>query len=354
MVAALFVLVLYAYHENADSRENIEYFAKHGLSHEFNGAHNVFVLNGPHTIQAHTATWRSLPHVAVLERSNTCYDFGAWGVGVEVAREKWKAKYTHYIILNASVRGPFLPLYARGDWWRVFVDQLGGASNVGLVGTTLNCWSSLAETHLQSMLLATHAAGFEQVMNWFLTCQESQTEAVSSGEIALSRAFLSHGFALQTLSLAFEDTIPRGNRRRPCDGKRLEQTSSSKCTRVGGIVTPAAALGGGGFAEKRLYDLCVRLLAKRRVWETRAGGKPAPSPAFGTTDSGMPLGSRDADGTRARGCERFLPLETSLRNGRSKRLFETAAPDVRNGRSRRPFGKSLRECPSKRPLEKAS
>mmetsp|Transcript_11033 Transcript_11033/g.36877 ORF Transcript_11033/g.36877 Transcript_11033/m.36877 type:complete len:318 (-) Transcript_11033:30-983(-) len=241
MVAALFVLVLYAYHENADSRENIEYFAKHGLSHEFNGAHNVFVLNGPHTIQAHTATWRSLPHVAVLERSNTCYDFGAWGVGVEVAREKWKAKYTHYIILNASVRGPFLPLYARGDWWRVFVDQLGGASNVGLVGTTLNCWSSLAETHLQSMLLATHAAGFEQVMNWFLTCQESQTEAVSSGEIALSRAFLSHGFALQTLSLAFEDTIPRG-----------------------GIVTPAAALGGGGFAEKRLYDLCVRLLAHNR------------------------------------------------------------------------------------------
>ena len=64
----------------------------------------------------------SSSNVAVVERENTCFDFGAWGVGLRTAKrafgqaeranaaadaEAWALeRYTHFVLMNASVRGP--------------------------------------------------------------------------------------------------------------------------------------------------------------------------------------------------------------------------------------------------------
>ena len=86
------------------------------------------------------------------------------------------------------------------------------------------------------MFLVTHARGFFDVARDFLVCKETHAAAVFQGEIPLSQAFLAADYALKTLLLAFEDTLP-----------------------LGGVVTPAASRNEGPEAA-RLYDLCLGLL----------------------------------------------------------------------------------------------
>ena len=186
----MFALVLFAYHETSLARDNLHHFVTRGLLPPTQGEH-VFVLNGPHSREAGAF---AAGNVAVVERANDCFDFGAWGVGLDEAVGAFgpRERYTHFFFLNASVRGPYLPLFEARPWWVVFVDQLGGPGNVGLVGTSLNCWASLGETHLQSMFWATHAEGLDRVVlpSGVLGCKADHDAAVFGGEIPLSRAFL--------------------------------------------------------------------------------------------------------------------------------------------------------------------
>ena len=135
------------------------------------------------------------------------------------------------VLMNASVRGPYLPSYETRSWWQVFGDQLGGAENIGLVGTSLNCWASLSETHLQSMFLM---FGYDRLADvveprQLLSSKQDHTDAVYRGEIPFSRAFLEMGYALKTQLMAFRA--------------------------IDGVVTPAAARNEDGGV---LYGICRR------------------------------------------------------------------------------------------------
>ena len=232
----MFLLVLLAYHETEVSRANVLHFVEFGSLPPSAGEEG-FVLNGRHSLPGSAF---EAPNVLVVERENACFDFGAWGVGLERAAAAFGRleRYSHFVLMNGSVRGPFLPLFEARPWWVVFVDQLGGPGNVGLVGTSLNCWASLGETHLQSMFLATHAAGFFDVVvpSGVLGCKADHDAAVFGGEIPLSRAFLDAGYGLKTQLVAFRDLLP-----------------------APGVVTPAAARAEGQEGA-RLYELCLRLL----------------------------------------------------------------------------------------------
>lgn len=228
----MFLLVLYAYHETPLARSNLVYFLSHLVPGNI-GDH-VFVLNGEHTVGKELETVSSNRNgISIIERENTCYDFGAWGIGLSTVGDL--SRYTHYIFMNSSVRGPFLPVYESRDWWRIFAEQLGGPENVGLVGTSLNCWVSLGETHLQSMFLVTDNI---DLMKPSLACMKDHSDAVSNGEIRTSQRFLAHNYSLKTQLLAFQRTLP-----------------------TPGIVTPQAAAGLGEEGA-RLYDICTDLLAQ--------------------------------------------------------------------------------------------
>lgn len=207
------LLVLYAYHETVWSRSNLLYFLEHLVPPDV-GDH-VFVMNGPHTMSI------SGPNVQVIERPNTCFDFGAWAVGLAAAGD-----YDYYILMNGSVRGPFLPAYELRPWWSIFLSGLGGSANVGLVGTSLNCWTRLSETHLQSFFLVTHREGIKLVK---LQCMASKSDAIRA-EIDTSQAFLKANYSLRTMLLAFQ---------------RLPEP---------GVITP--------MLTQRLYDICLELLAQ--------------------------------------------------------------------------------------------
>jgi len=50
-------------------------------------------------------------------------------------------RYSYYIFLNSSVRGPFLPAYmpTAWQWTRAFTDRLGGPGDVRGVSSSLVC-----------------------------------------------------------------------------------------------------------------------------------------------------------------------------------------------------------------------
>jgi len=109
--------VLYAYHESSPThRSNLLYFFSHALCPTSTSSSPtssssltiLIVINGEHTIPASVIA--SLPPAfAVVERLNTCFDFGAWSFGVEYLQETMgmnKFQFDYYMFLNGSVKGP--------------------------------------------------------------------------------------------------------------------------------------------------------------------------------------------------------------------------------------------------------
>lgn len=100
---------------------------------------------------------------------------GTWRVDLEA--------YAHFVLLDSSVRGPFLPRYlhrgrrgsleqaaaadpwatpqTRRPWTSVLTDRLGGPRDVGLVGPTVSCEQEL---HVQAPVWATDRAGLRLLL----------------------------------------------------------------------------------------------------------------------------------------------------------------------------------------------
>ena len=118
-------LVVYAYSQHsADAAANARYFLRFGVDAASPDAVFVLVANGCHSVD-----WPAGDNVIVVERENTCFDFGAWSAGLRAARERG-VEFAYAIFLNASVRGPFLPAYEARPWWRVFRDALAQAAQL--------------------------------------------------------------------------------------------------------------------------------------------------------------------------------------------------------------------------------
>jgi hypothetical protein len=72
----------------------------------------LFIFNGE------TDADQLLPkgdNIKSLHRENDCYDLGAFAE--VLLKDDLYKKYTRYILMNASLRGPFLPVWAMGGCW---------------------------------------------------------------------------------------------------------------------------------------------------------------------------------------------------------------------------------------------
>lgn len=109
-------LVLYSYAESENARENLAFF----ISNALNGrADFVFIFNGE--TNAHEML-PQLPNIRIVQRENKCFDIGAHG---EVLRtgDLWKG-YKRFILMNASIRGPFMPTYVPSCWMDAFLGKI--------------------------------------------------------------------------------------------------------------------------------------------------------------------------------------------------------------------------------------
>lgn len=183
-------LVVYAYAESPNAKENLEFFLKRGLHAR---ADFVFIFNGE--TEAHKLV-PALANVKVVHRNNTCYDMGA--LGEVLAKDRLWQNYKRFITLNASIRGPFLPIWSDDCWTDVFLNRITekvkvrevplpclalshphpgtdrqttrwisqelnpARAHTQLVGLTYQCAPS---PHVQSMLLATDYTGMQILLD---------------------------------------------------------------------------------------------------------------------------------------------------------------------------------------------
>ncbi|KAI0388024.1 hypothetical protein F5Y04DRAFT_16328 [Hypomontagnella monticulosa] len=144
-------LILYAYKESDNARENLKFFLDQGLH---GSADFIFILNGD------TDAADLIPkedNIRIIRRPDVCFDLGAFG---EVLRkgDLWK-KYQRFITMNASLRGPFLPYWSKQCWSDAYLERV--TSDVKLVGMTVNCGP---RPHIQSMIWATDSVGMELLL----------------------------------------------------------------------------------------------------------------------------------------------------------------------------------------------
>lgn len=109
-------LITYVYSENPENRANLEFFIRHGLHAK---ADFVFIFNGDASA---SKLLPAEPNIKIVERNNSCYDLGAHA---EVLNKDdlWK-NYSKFILMNASVRGPFLPHWAEACWSERFLNKV--------------------------------------------------------------------------------------------------------------------------------------------------------------------------------------------------------------------------------------
>ncbi|KAI1213009.1 uncharacterized protein F4807DRAFT_412556 [Annulohypoxylon truncatum] len=201
-------LFTYVYTESPNARMNLIFFLSNGLH---GAADFIFILNGP-TDAANLIPDRT--NIQVVSRSNECSYLTAHS---EVLRKDglWK-KYNRFIMLNAEVRGPFMPFWSRSCWSDVFIDRI--TEEIKLVGMKVTCLPSF---HIESMVWATDTIGMELLLDppkgssVSDTLNENQDQVVASGglssktkevvysEIEATRMIMSAGYKVDILMPSF-------------------------------------------------------------------------------------------------------------------------------------------------------
>ncbi|RKO82893.1 hypothetical protein BDK51DRAFT_16641, partial [Blyttiomyces helicus] len=175
--------------------ENLMYFLRHGL-----GSHvdYLFVLNSD---LRESIVIQTRSNIHILRRENSrvifCYDLGSFKVGVEYLEQALGKTYKRLIMINASVRGPFMPTYTPGCWIDNFLSRL--QKDVKLVGTTFNCAD---RRHVQSQVISVDRTGYELIAP-ALACHVHLWDAVANGEIAATRLVRDAGFKVDVMMMSF-------------------------------------------------------------------------------------------------------------------------------------------------------
>jgi len=110
-------LILYSFFETPNALLNLEFFIKHGLH---GGADFVFILNGE--TKAHELLPQDHSNIHYISRPNRCFDLGAHAE-VLTTYDLYK-KYKRFILMNASIRGPYLPYWAEGCWSEMYLKKV--------------------------------------------------------------------------------------------------------------------------------------------------------------------------------------------------------------------------------------
>ena len=113
-------LIMYAYFETESARQNLKFFLSHGLHAN---ADFVFILNGETDVD-NTLIPASESNVLIVRRPNTCYDLGAHGQVLRDNDGELMRKHSRFILMNASIRGPFVPFWSRECWSDAYLGRL--------------------------------------------------------------------------------------------------------------------------------------------------------------------------------------------------------------------------------------
>lgn len=176
-------LVLYSFFETPEATKNFKFFLHHALHSR---ADFIIMVNGATTVDL--SSLNELPNVQVVRRENRCFDLGGFRE-ILSADPALLLRYKRYIFMNASLRGPFFPPWAKDTCWSdAYLDKLQDSPNgTKIVGMSWNCANGIPyPAHLQSMILAFDQGTLTEILLPKLMCYESMLSAVRDGETMIS------------------------------------------------------------------------------------------------------------------------------------------------------------------------
>lgn len=182
-------LVLYAFFELNSS---VEHFINHCIFYDPN---IDFIM-----ISSNMENIFTVPsYVKVLMRENKGYDFGSWSDAL--LNNNLYKDYDYFIFLNASAKGPYLPLYFKDKWTDIYINGLQG--NVKLFGSTINTMGKpLTNSHIQSYIFSMD----KDTLQYLIDCDifskkyvDTKGEAIENKEIGMSRKIIENGWNIGSL-----------------------------------------------------------------------------------------------------------------------------------------------------------
>jgi hypothetical protein len=197
-------LILYAYSPASWALPNLQFFLKHGIhasatfifvingalvaGNNFNQSSPVFensteagILDVLSTLEPYAEKYQN---IKIWKRPNTCYDLGAYADMLKTNSSALVRSHEKFILINASVRGPFVPFWSQECWSDAYLRPIEASKAVNatnlkpvkLVGMTINC-VDVRPRHIQSMILATDQVGMNILLG-----QRSEDTIISSND----------------------------------------------------------------------------------------------------------------------------------------------------------------------------
>ncbi|CZT01001.1 uncharacterized protein RAG0_08844 [Rhynchosporium agropyri] len=211
-------LVTYVYVESDYARINLKFFIDHGLHA---AADFVFILNGETDVGSLIP--QDQANIKIIRRQNTCYDLGSHWEVLNARNRGGKAlrdTYKRFILMNASVRGPFIPHWSRECWTSAYLGKL----NDKLVGSAINCRDGTSNQYVMSMIWATDSIG----LNLILTpagigqCFSTLEETIL-GEIRTTPLLKSSGYHVDAMMTMFQSKPDYGFENCAVEGDMLAE-----------------------------------------------------------------------------------------------------------------------------------
>ena len=183
-------LVLYVFHNFND---RVQHFINNAVFFDEN-IDFIFIAND-RNIQFEVPTYAKK-----LVRDNIGFDFGGWSEGLFT--DNLYKNYEHFIFVNSSVKGPFLPEYYKGKWTDIYLNNL--KDNVKLFGSTINtCGNPTTHAHVQSYIFSMDISTLQYLMDSaiFSMTNYAKTfgEAIWNKEVLMSRKILEKGWNIDSL-----------------------------------------------------------------------------------------------------------------------------------------------------------
>ena len=190
------LLVLYVFHIYND---RVKHFIKNCI---FNDDNVDFII-----ISNNKNNKFDVPdNVKCLFRDNIGFDFGGWSDAL--LTNNLYENYEHFIFVNSSVIGPFIPSYYKGKWTDIYINGL--QNNIKLFGSTINtCKNPLQISHVQSYIFSMDKITLQYLINCeiFSIINYSKTfdDAIWNKEVLMSRKIIENNWNIGSLMSHYKD-----------------------------------------------------------------------------------------------------------------------------------------------------
>ncbi|PNH12741.1 LIM domain and RING finger protein [Tetrabaena socialis] len=212
---------------------NLEYFVREAIQGD---TRSDYVIVVQESTDMRVVTLPKLPrHARYVRHTNRCYDWGSFGWLLLTGRVDPR-RYRYFLFINCSVRGPFLPTYARGriHWTHPFTSRLVG--DVRMVGPTISCEGSPLNgdfrgkwrhnPHVQSYVVATDLVGLQVLIDdgRVFHCHNTRWTTIYYSELGSSTAILKAGYNLDCLMAKYQGVDWRNKTNWGCNGRSSPQS----------------------------------------------------------------------------------------------------------------------------------